>query len=45
MAYFIVEIDSDYCTSQEAEDLLKQLTPVKSYKEITESKYTEALKA
>ena len=41
MAYFKIEMDSDYVDSEEAEKLLQQITPIKSFREITESEYTK----
>ena len=43
MSYFIIEMDSDHVNSKEAEDLLKQITPVKSFREITETQYTNII--
>jgi len=44
MSYFIVEMHSDLVTAHEAEILLKQLIPVKSYNEITETDYVKFMK-
>lgn len=39
MAYYVIEMDSDFVTTKEAEALLQQITPIKSYREIKESEY------
>ena len=43
MSYFMIEMDSDKVTSEEGEQLLKQLVPIKSVREITETQYVKRL--
>lgn len=44
MAYFVVEVDSDVFSSEEAENFLMQIKPIKSFKEITEGNFVKELR-